>query len=140
MKEVLSKNLDDTARIARDIAGTIQKGDIVAFNGELGAGKTAIIKEICKALGVKDLVTSPTYTLMNIYSGSFPVLHVDCYRMRSSAEAEMLGLDDYFNKEYVMLIEWAEKIKPILPPATTYVNMSHVSDQPKWRIIVISDS
>ena len=138
MKELLSRDTEDTDRFAVELAGSLKMGDTVAFTGELGTGKTLIIQKMCKALGVDELVTSPTFTLMNIYSGSYKILHLDCYRIQSVSEAQMLGLDEYFNTEYITLIEWAEKIGPLLPDSAKHVRITHVPENPAWRKIYSS--
>ena len=138
MKEIISKNLQETERIAQELAQSLEAGDIVALTGELGTGKTFFINAACKALGVTDIVASPTFTLMHIYSGREKILHLDCYRLKSVLEAEMLGLDEYFNGGYICLIEWADKIRELLPKNTIYVALKHILNKKNSRLITIS--
>ncbi|MBL0339531.1 MAG: tRNA (adenosine(37)-N6)-threonylcarbamoyltransferase complex ATPase subunit type 1 TsaE [Bacteroidetes bacterium] len=85
--------------------------------GEMGAGKTTLIKEFCKQLGVKDMVASPTYTLLNEYlsSDGFPIYHFDFYRLKSESEAFDLGYENYFYSGNYCFVEWPERITSLLP-------------------------
>lgn len=100
-------------RIAAEYAATLRPGDVVLLEGEMGAGKTVFAKGVAQGLGISDEVTSPTYAYMNDYDGK--LYHYDCYRMESGADAERLGLTDYFYADGVCLIEWAENIREVLP-------------------------
>ena len=137
MTDEISRSPEESEKIGKRIADKLQAGDIVGFTGELGSGKTFIIRAICKTLGAKEIVTSPTFTLMHIYSGREQILHLDCFRIKSPQEAEMLGLDEYFNSHYICLIEWADKIVSLLPESTIHVALKHVPDKPTWRKISI---
>lgn len=139
MREILSKSVSETESFGIELADSLQPGDVVGFFGGLGSGKTTIIKAIARGLGVTDIVNSPTFTLMHVYSGRAPVLHLDCYRLHSPAEAGMLGLDDYFDGEYVSLIEWAEKIESLLPDSAVRVSMKRYPDQEQWRTITVQE-
>ena len=88
-------------------------GDVVLLRGGLGAGKTAFAKGVAQGLGITDEITSPTYAYMNDYGGK--LYHYDCYRLASGAQAEALGLCDYFYAGGICLIEWAENIADVLP-------------------------
>lgn len=137
MNDEISRSPEESERIGKRIADKLKAGDVVGFTGELGTGKTFLIRAICKTLGAKDLVTSPTFTLMHIYSGRERILHLDCFRITSPQEAELLGLDEYFESNYICLIEWADKIFSILPESTINIALKHVPDKPAWRAISI---
>ena len=83
------------------------------LRGEMGAGKTEFVKGLAKGLGIEDEITSPTYAYMNDYDGK--LYHYDCYRLRSGAQAEALGLCDYFYADGICVIEWSENIADVLP-------------------------
>lgn len=104
---------EETVRFAAAYAKTLHAGDVVLLRGGLGAGKTAFAKGVALGLGIEDEVTSPTYAYMNDYGGK--LYHYDCYRLASGAQAEALGLCDYFYAGGVCLIEWAENIADVLP-------------------------
>ncbi|MCX6746441.1 MAG: tRNA (adenosine(37)-N6)-threonylcarbamoyltransferase complex ATPase subunit type 1 TsaE [Candidatus Parcubacteria bacterium] len=124
----ISKTEKDTYKIAANIARKLKGGEIIALEGELGAGKTTFVKGLAKALGVKQHVTSPTFVLMKIYeclasakAGRNPkseirnLVHVDCYRLDEPQELFYLGIEEYLNKkDTVVVIEWADKIKSYL--------------------------
>lgn len=102
-----------TVDFAENYAKTLVSGDIVLLDGDLGVGKTVFCKGIAKGLGIKEEVLSPTYAYMNDYSGK--LYHFDCYRLKSGAQAESLGLTDYFLAGGICVIEWSENIKEVLP-------------------------
>lgn len=95
------------------------------LNGEMGAGKTVFVKGVAKGLGIKDEILSPTYAYMNEYDGK--LFHYDCYRLKSGADAEKLGLTDYFNGKGVCLIEWSENIADVLPKDCKTVTIKKIS-------------
>lgn len=94
-------------------AKTLKSGDVVLLEGEMGAGKTVFCKGIAKGLGIFDEILSPTYAYMNEYDGK--LYHFDCYRLKCGAQAEELGLCDYFYADGVCVIEWAQNIADVLP-------------------------
>ncbi len=98
---------------AKEYAQTLRPGDVVLLNGDMGAGKTVFCKGVAQGLDIKDEILSPTYAYMNDYDGK--LYHYDCYRLSSGAEAERLGLTDYFRGNGVCLIEWSENIADVLP-------------------------
>ena len=90
--------------------------NVIRIDGVMGAGKTTLIAQLCKKLGVKDEVNSPTFSLVNTYSGSKgPIYHFDFYRLNDSDEALDIGIEEYFESGNLCLLEWAEKITPHLP-------------------------
>ena len=110
---MLSKSAEETMRIAQEYAETLRPGDVVLLRGDLGAGKTVFVKGVARGLGIAEEITSPTYAYMNDYGGK--LYHYDCYRFSSGAQAEALGLCDYFYAGGVCLVEWAENIEDVLP-------------------------
>jgi len=108
--------LTDLKRIASDILDQYPNERIFIFRGELGAGKTSLIKEFCKTLGVKEGVSSPTFSLINEYkAGDNKIYHFDFYRLKNLEEAIDIGSEDYFFSGDYCLIEWPELILPLLP-------------------------
>lgn len=108
--------------MGKKIAKTLCGGEVLALTGDLGAGKTTLIKGIAQGLGIKKIITSPTFVLMKIYSINkaqrtiHKLVHLDCYRLKSAQDILNIGAQEYFGRpDTVVVIEWAEKIKPILP-------------------------
>lgn len=113
MNTFLSESEESTREFAEKYAATLKPYDVVIFDGEMGAGKTAFVKGLAKGLGIKEEVTSPTYAYMNDYDGR--LFHYDCYRIESAEQAERMGLADYFDMGGICVIEWAQNIAPLLP-------------------------
>lgn len=113
MSTFISTSREETEQFAQKFAKTLRAGDVVLLNGDMGAGKTVFAKGVAKGLGIEEEVTSPTYAYMNDYDGR--LFHYDCYRIESVAQAESLGLADYFDMGGICLIEWAQNIAPLLP-------------------------
>lgn len=113
MATFLSDSELSTIAFAKNYAKTLQGGDVVLLNGEMGAGKTVFVKGIAKGLGIDDEILSPTYAYMNDYYGK--LYHYDCYRLSCGEQAERLGLTDYFYADGVCVIEWAQNIADVLP-------------------------
>ena len=104
-----SKNEKDTYLLAAKLASLLKGGDIILLNGDLGAGKTTFVKGIAASLGVKEVVTSPTFTLLKTYhTPHFEIVHIDAYRLENSSFDEM---NDYLNDENVLFIEWSNYLE-----------------------------
>ena len=115
-----------TIEFAKEYAAALTGGDVVLLDGEMGAGKTVFAKGVALGLGIKEEILSPTYAYMNDYSGK--LYHYDCYRLQSGAQAEELGLTDYFGGNGVCLIEWSENIKDVLPKNCKRVTIKRISN------------
>lgn len=113
------------AGLARQLAG----GCVVFLTGDLGAGKTTLVRGLLQALGHPGVVTSPTFTLMETYPlAGLTVVHIDLYRMEDPAELEQLAIRDYLGEQFVLLVEWAERARTGLPPPDCEVHIT-VNDQ-----------
>ena len=110
-----SYSYDETQEIAKKLTERFKAGDFVAMFGDLGAGKTAFIQGVAKALGVKNYVTSPTFTIVNEYNGTIPLYHFDVYRITDVDEMYEIGYDDYISAGGLCIVEWAELIEDIFP-------------------------
>ena len=136
MTEFFSCSREQTMDIAATVARQLQAGDTVLLDGEMGAGKTVFAKGIAKGLGVEEEVTSPTYAYMNEYEGKSLVLyHYDCYRIERVEQAEELGLADYFDRQGVCLVEWAQNIAPLLPEKFIRIKIEKIGEEER-RITV----
>lgn len=123
----MNKNysLKDLGAIAHEVIASA-KHKTVLFYGEMGVGKTTLIKEICAALGIEDRVSSPTFSLVNEYhtQENEPVFHFDFYRITEEEEALDMGIEDYFDKNHWCLIEWPENIENLLPLDAVQIHLS----------------
>ena len=124
LMEILTNSYEETIQVAKDYAKTLQGGDVVLLDGDMGAGKTVFAKGVALALGITDEITSPTYAYMNDYDGK--LYHYDCYRLSSGEDAEALGLTDYFYMRGICLIEWSQNIFEVLPKNVKRVKIEKI--------------
>ncbi len=128
MKVVIqSKSTSETIRLGKSIGSRLRAGDVVALVGELGAGKTQFIKGLATGAGVgkPSYVSSPSFTLINEYTGRVPFYHIDLFRLESQKEAEGLGLEDYLHGGGITAIEWADKIPSLLPEEMLSIHLMY---------------
>ena len=127
----LLKNLSDLDIVANKFVAIIDKRKVFAFYGEMGAGKTTFIKAICKALGVTETVTSPTFSIVNEYERNQGELiyHFDFYRIKNIEEAYDFGYEDYFYSGQLCFIEWPELVDPLLPESVVKVQIAIEDNQ-----------
>ncbi len=125
MTEITINKTIDLERAAKEFLSKAGDSSIIAFYGPMGAGKTTFITAICKVLGVKDVVNSPTFTIVNEYGTALgrPIYHFDFYRINKLSEAMDIGLYEYFDSDGLCLIEWPEKIEELLPEETLKVSI-----------------
>jgi len=115
----------DTERLAARLADWIQPGTVIALDGDLGAGKTRFSQALARAIGVPDVVNSPTFTIIKEYEGTtLPFYHMDVYRL-SIEEADELGLDDYFFGQGLTIVEWSSLITELLPAAYLHIYIEY---------------
>jgi tRNA threonylcarbamoyladenosine biosynthesis protein TsaE len=128
--EIISRSAKQTMEIARLLGSKLKEGDILALSGELGSGKTCFTGGIARGLGVSEnyQITSPTFTLINEYPARCDLYHFDVYRLNGYAEFEDLGYEEYFSRGGVVVIEWAEKIAPVLPVDTFFVSFEYIDE------------
>lgn len=126
--KLISHSLEDTKEIAKNFAMSLKKGDIVLLNGDLGAGKTTFTQYVFAFLGVKDVVSSPTFAILKSYEGKFLLHHFDTYRI-STEEAIEAGFDEVLRDgNSVIFIEWSENIAPLLPNNVKIVNIKQIDE------------
>lgn len=129
--KVVSRSAEETQALGERLGARLGGGDVVACIGPLGAGKTCFLQGLARGLGVTADVTSPTFVLVNQYRGRLPVYHVDAYRTGSLAELVDLGLEEMLHGEGVTIVEWADKLLPLLPPRTIMVTIEGLGDEPR---------
>ena len=111
----ITKNASQTKALGKKLSQLLYRGDVVGFFGELGSGKTQMIRGICQGFTCADQVSSPTFTIINEYQGEIPVYHFDFYRVNSAQEIFDLGFEEYFFDSGICLIEWAEHVTTFFP-------------------------
>ncbi len=130
-----SRSPEETQAIGLRLGARLQAGDVVACIGELGAGKTCFLQGLARGLGVTADVTSPTFVLVNQYRGRLPVYHLDAYRTGSLTELVDIGVEEMFHGDGVTVIEWADKLLPLLPARTITVTITGLGDEPRQIVI-----
>jgi len=128
---LIIKNLASIGEAAQEFIDRIDNQKIFAFRGKMGVGKTTFIKAICETLGVCETVNSPSFAIINEYVSDLTgetIYHFDFYRIQSLQEAMNIGVEDYFNSGFLCFIEWPEKIEPLLPDNTVWVDIFEQDD------------
>jgi tRNA threonylcarbamoyladenosine biosynthesis protein TsaE len=137
-KTFISTSPEETMAWAMAWAHRLPAGTVIALHGDLGAGKTCLVQGLARGLDTQGGAHSPTFTLVNEYSGGrLPLYHLDLYRLRGEADALEIGIDQYLPGDGVTAIEWADRIEGLLPAATIRVVIEH-GDRPDQRRIMIT--
>ena len=126
--EIEIKDLEHIREAARTFVDAMGDQHVFAFYGSMGAGKTTFIKAICEELGVEDVVTSPTFAIVNEYEGKCPIYHFDFYRIKKLEEVYDMGYEDYFYGDGLCFIEWPEMMEELLPEGTIKVQIKENAD------------
>lgn len=128
---------EETISLGYSLGKALKKGDILALQGTLAAGKTTITKGIANALGVSETVTSPTFTLISEYKGTLPLYHMDVYRLDSTEDFLNLGVEELLYGDGICVVEWSEKVMEILPKETIIIRLEAVESG--FRLITIEN-
>jgi len=136
---LISKSPEKTFSIGELIGKMLAKGDILALTGELGSGKTLFTQGIAKGLKIPNCykITSPTFNLINEYPSQISLYHMDVYRLSNIDDMEELGFEEYLARDGVVVIEWAEKIKELIPDDAIVVHLSVLSETTRRIEIII---
>ena len=127
----------ETRALGEELSASLKPGDVVVLRGELGAGKSELTRGIAKGLGVTENVTSPSFTILNVYeSGRCPLYHFDWYRLESEDELYELGMDEYLGGDGIAVVEWAERCPDAVPDGATEIRIEVEGDE-KRAISVI---
>lgn len=136
--EMITTNSEQTAQFADKLAHFLKPGDVIALEGDLGAGKTTFTKGLARGLEIKKTVNSPTFTIIKEYNGRIPLYHMDVYRVKDAFED--LGFDEYFEGEGVTVVEWAHLIEEQLPTEKLIVYLYHEKQDERKIILVPNGS
>lgn len=133
---------DETQRVGRELAGVLKPGSVVALYGNLGAGKTVFVRGICEGAGMPpDIVTSPTFTIIHEYREARPpVFHFDAYRIKRVEELYAVLWEDYFFGDGISIVEWADRIEPLLPEGTLRIRIEHGGGDVRRIVPVATDA
>ena len=135
--EYLSHSETETEAAGEALAARLKAGDVVAYRGDLGAGKTAFTRGLARGLGCTGRVSSPTFTIVNEHEGRLPLFHFDLYRLGDGEELFDIGWEDYLDRGGVCAVEWSERAQSLLPPETVYVSICRCAEDENWRRITI---
>jgi tRNA threonylcarbamoyladenosine biosynthesis protein TsaE len=132
-----SRSDEETRILGASLSPVLLPGDVVSLSGDLGAGKTTLVQGIAAGLGVAGPVTSPTFVLVHHYDGTFPIIHMDVYRLDSIQEVLDLGFEELLEPQAIMLVEWGEAVLPLLPPRYLDIELRRAPDGDDARNIVL---
>lgn len=135
--EYLSHSPEETEQLGEQLGRTLRPGSVVAYRGDLGMGKTAFTRGLARGLDCTCRVTSPTFTIVNEYSGVLPLFHFDMYRLDSSDELFDIGWEDYLSRGGVCAVEWSERVEDALPDDTLWVSIARGNGE-NDRIITVT--
>lgn len=136
--EVIINQLDELSQIAQQLLTYAKDRNIMIFEGEIGAGKTTLIQQICQQLGVEEAVTSPTFSIVNEYTNKHEdiIFHIDLYRLKSEEEAIHIGIEEYLDRADYCFIEWPQIIEDLLPNEVVRINIETLEDS-KRKIVFL---
>ena len=126
--EIRIDSLENIRAAAREFIENMGESRVFAFYGKMGAGKTTFVKAVCEELGVEDVITSPTFAIINEYEGDETIYHFDFYRIKKLEEVYDMGYEDYFYSGALCFIEWPELIEEILPDDAVRVSITEQAD------------
>ena len=128
MFHLQSDKPETTLKYGEKFSRLLRGGETIALSGELGAGKTVFVKGMASGLGVKEIITSPTFVLVKSYAGKYNLHHMDFYRLDVADELETIGFEDYFGPENIVAVEWAEKFPDQMPQPHWKINITYSLD------------
>ena len=139
--EYRSNSVQETEALGAALGAALAPGTVVAFTGDLGAGKTAFIRGMARGLGISDRVTSPTFTIVNEYEGGrVPLFHFDMYRLGSSDELFEIGWEDYLGRGGILAVEWSENVADVLERGALRVDIRRGETDEQRRITITPES
>lgn len=131
------ENIEKTRAFGEFLGSLLREGDVICLNGDLGAGKTTLTKSIGTGMGIKDYITSPTFTIINEYYSDVNLYHFDTYRLEGNTDVDYLGFDEYFYGDGVCIVEWADKIEKSLPEEYLKIDIRRIDEDEEEREVEI---
>lgn len=135
MNKIITTSPEETIEFAKKIGAVLKKGDVIAYKGGLGAGKTTFTRGLAMGVGLEDEVYSPTFALINEYAGDVNIYHFDMYRIENTDDLETTGFFDYPMEDSIFVIEWSENIIDALPENTIFIQINRIDDETREIII-----
>ena len=136
--KLLSHSESETEFFGEQLAKALSAGDVIAFTGDLGMGKTAFVRGLARGLGCRSHVSSPTFTIVNEYNGPIPLFHFDMYRLHSSEELFDIGWEDYLSRGGICAVEWSERVADAFDPDVIRIHFARDESHDDWRVITIT--
>ena len=137
-KTYITTGAAQTEALGERLGRQLKPGTVIAYTGDLGAGKTAFTRGLARGLDIPDRVTSPTFTIVNEYEGGrLPLFHFDMYRLADADALFDIGWEDYLDRGGVCAVEWSEQVEDAMPPETIYVTIARHPEDEHWRIITV---
>lgn len=136
---IISNSAEQTFQVGKSFAGQLSPGDVLAFHGDLGSGKTVFTRGLAAGLGLDARVTSPTFTIVNEYDGNIPLFHFDMYRLSSSDELFEIGWEDYLSRGGICAVEWSEITEDAFPENTINIYIKKLDENTREINIVFPE-
>ena len=136
---IISNSWEQTFEAGKNLAKKLSPGDVIAFHGDLGAGKTVFVRGLAEGLGLDARVTSPTFTIVNEYEGDIPLFHFDMYRLSGSDELFEIGWEDYLARGGICAVEWSEITEDAFPENTINIYIKKIDDNSREITIEIPE-
>ena len=136
---IISSSWEQTLNVGKELAAKLNPGDVIAFHGDLGAGKTVFVRGLAEGLGLDARVTSPTFTIVNEYDGKIPLFHFDMYRLSGSDELFEIGWEDYLSRGGICAVEWSEITEDAFPENTINIHIKKIDDNSREITIDIPE-
>lgn len=137
--EFITNSVEQTIKLGKLIGKSVNAGDVICLTGDLGTGKTHIVKGIAEGMDIHDYITSPTFTIVNEYTGRLKLNHFDVYRVNDPDEIEAIGFDEYIFSDAVSVIEWSNYIEELIPSEHISIHLEkHLELGEDFRKITIS--
>ena len=133
--EFYTASAQETEQLGQRLGQRLKPGAVIAYSGDLGAGKTAFTRGLARGLGIEDPITSPTYTIVNEYPGKIPLFHFDMYRLGSSEDLFDIGWEDYLTRGGVIAVEWSERVEDALDEVEKLIRI-HIRRDPEHLSLI----